>query len=287
MLSVLPFGASEVFEIWPNGVPENASIGLTEKVFDNPASTSGERWILNVQVPTLTRFAAKGPARGAVLVIPGGAFHFVSIDNEGYRIARRLAEQGIEAFVLKYRCHPMPEDDADAADYLKAFYASQEKPGPGETEPQIRMPAAIIGRGFAEEDGCQAIRFLTEHAAQLSIDPDRIGVIGFSAGGSVGAHLAFSAPLEIRPAYAALIYGGYKKADFPKEGGAPMFLAVAADDPIVPAFSIARLAEACHKVGAPVTLHLYGNGGHGFGSRIQGTLSDRWFDDFMVWRNQI
>jgi acetyl esterase/lipase len=285
MPPTIPTDAIAEYKIWPDGPPENLCAGLTETSFESPDPTTDERWIRNIQTPTLTHFKAVGPAKGAVLVAPGGAFHFVSIDNEGYRMARRLTARGYDAFVLKYRCYPLPETDAEVPAALDTLFGSLPKFGPGDISPPTRHPNAETGRTLAQADGRQALRFLRENAERLGIAANPLGIMGFSAGGGIAAHLAYAAPQDCRPDFAALIYAGYTPQDAPKENDPPTFLAIAADDELIPAFSSARLAEACHRASVPVELHIYQNGGHGFGSRTQGTQSDRWFDDFDAWFN--
>lgn len=275
-------GATEIYELWPEGPSSNPAAGRTEVVFDSPAPGPAERWIRNVQVPTLTRFPAKHPKGITILVVPGGGFQFVSIDNEGYRVARLLAGQGVDAYVLTYRCNPIPEADAEIPAFFKRAFGNAPQAKPGETAPPPFDPDREPGRLCAEEDGRQAMRYLKAHAADLGIDPAKLGVIGFSAGGGIAAHLAFSAPEDCVPAFAGLIYAAYRPTDLPKAGGPAAFLAIASDDPLVPAFSTVRLAETCHRAGLTTSLHVYADGAHGFGAKTQGKQSDRWFDDFMA-----
>jgi acetyl esterase/lipase len=221
-----------------------------------------------------------------MLVVPGGAFHFVSIDNEGYDVATALAAQGIDAFVLTYRVWPMPEVDADIPAFMLELRNRLDFPTPGQTEPPAGSDEVAGGRALAEQDGRQAMRLLRARAGALGIDSARLGVVGFSAGGGVAADLALAAPSDCRPAFAVPVYPAWRPVPFPPDCP-PMFLVAAADDPVVAPCSTLRLAELCHRAQVPVAVHMYDNGGHGFGIRRQGNLSDRWFTDMLAWLDHL
>lgn len=277
----VPADAVSVIDLWPDGVPEGPTRGLAEKTCANPDPMVPERWVRNVTQPTLTQFAAKGGDGRAMLVVPGGGFRFVSIDNEGYDLARALAAVGWEVFVLKYRVAPMPDDDADVQRWLDEDFAGPQAK-PGQTTPPVST-MLDEGRDAGSEDAREAMRLLLERADVLGIDPERIAAIGFSAGGGIVTDLAYDSPQALRPYLVAPIYPAWREGlDVPGDAP-PTFLAAASDDPLVAPMSTARLAEAVHRAGVPVALHIYGNGGHGFGIRRQGNLSDRWFDDFLRW----
>jgi acetyl esterase/lipase len=287
MHDTLPPGALASFDLWPDGPPAGLDNPGTERIFPNPDRAVPERWIRNITRPTLTHFPATGPRRGlSMLIVPGGAFHFVSIDNEGYDLARALAAQGIDGFVLKYRVSPMPEDDDDIPAFLTRMNAMFDHPAQGETAPPSGAVEVEAGRALAEADGRQAMRLLRARADDLGIGAAQLGVIGFSAGGGVAADLALAAPADCRPDFAAPIYPAWRAVPIPPDLP-PMFLATAADDTAVAPFSTARLAEICHRAGGRVALHVYGDGGHGFGIRKQGKLSDRWFIDFIDWLDRL
>jgi acetyl esterase/lipase len=282
MMDNLPEGATAAHDLWPGGPPADFINDRSEAIFAHPGGVP-ERWIRNVTRPTLTQFPATGPRRGiTALVVPGGAFHFVSIDNEGYDVARALNAAGIDAFVLKYRGFPMPEADADIPAFMQVLDGRLDHPVPGQTAPPGGSAEVDVGRALASQDGQQAMRRIRAQAVQWGVDATRLGVIGFSAGGGVAVDLALAAPPDCRPAWAAPIYPAWAPAAVPPDAPS-LFLATAADDPLVAPFSTARLGELAHRAGVPVALHMYGNGGHGFGIRRQGHLSDRWFQDFLDW----
>jgi acetyl esterase/lipase len=283
MTDQLPEGAAQVIDLWPDGAPGTFRNDRPEAIFANPDPSVPERWIRNVTRARLTVFPAQGARRGrSVLVVPGGAFHFVSIDNEGYDVARALAARGMDAFVLTYRVWPMPAEDADIPAFMLELGQRLETPVPGQSAPPGGSDEVAGGRALACADGQQAMRVLRARAADLGIDPARIGVMGFSAGGGVAVDLALAAPADCRPAFAVPVYPAWAPAPVPPDCP-PMCLVTAADDPLVAPFSTAALAQMCHAAGVPVACHIYGNGGHGFGIRRQGNLSDRWFSDVMDW----
>lgn len=292
MTTSLPPGAAAVIDLWPADALPPPDPARTEKIFPNPNPDVPERWIRNVQHPTLTHFPATAPRRRglSLLVVPGGAFHFVSIDNEGYDLARALAAAGIDAFVLKYRVAPMPEADDDIPAFMARLGERLGQAAPGETlPPGVRRAESgplAEGRALGCADGRQAMRLLRARAGDLGIAPARLGVIGFSAGGGIAADLMLAAPPDCRPAFAAPIYPAWAEAPVPADLP-PVFLATAADDTLVAPFSTAKLGEICHRAGGRVALNIYGEGGHGFGIRKQGRLSDRWFDDFIAWLDHL
>ncbi|GLQ53784.1 hypothetical protein GCM10010862_10430 [Devosia nitrariae] len=227
--------------------------------------------------PTVTLYRpAMGKANGTALVVaPGGAFHFLMIDHQGHDIARWLTEIGVTALVLKYRVAGTPDDD----DAVPAFRAELHKrlgqPKQTDTAPLDRDFITKV-RIMAEEDGRQAIRFARAHADEWGIDPRRIGIAGFSAGGSVAIGAAMAHDDKSRPDFAVGIYPGYRAELVVPTEAPPLFLVVSDDDGSVPPIASSRLYEAWHKSGAPAELHVFGNGGHGYGMAQQGSLSDAW-----------
>jgi acetyl esterase/lipase len=135
-------------------------------------------------------------------------------------------------------------------------------------------------------DGKQALRVVREKAALWSIDPQRIGILGFSAGGVVATGVAMQDEPDTRPNFVASMYSpGWPDGDVPADGLPPLFLAFASDDPVYSLVSEGslRLYTAWRAAGHRVELHIYSRGGHGFGMAQQGWPSDRWVERFREW----
>ena len=282
-----PSDAADVFIIYPgNGVPP-ASEEWTwqEKSMPAPFTEDSSEMVRNVAIPTLTMFKPEAnKANGtAVIIAPGGAFHFLMMNHEGYDVARRLTEHGITSFVLKYRVQHTPEENAEMPEYLEELFAKLPQVSQSDIDPPMSYPPAEEARLWAEEDGRQAIRFLRSHAADLNIEPDRIGIMGFSAGGGVTVNAALEFDALTRPDFAGGIYPGYRTVETIPENLPPLFIAIADDDNLVAPMSSARLYETWHKAGASAELHIFAAGGHGFGLREQGLPSDNWINLFLSW----
>ena len=236
-----------------------------------------QRWLRNVTVPTLTaHLPDPGTATGTgVVIAPGGGLHFLSVDNEGSWVAERLAARGIAAFVLHYRV-------ADTPVAVEGFGAAL---GRVFGDPGHLAALARSRRAPALEDGGAAVRLVRENAGAWGLSPDRVGMLGFSAGAYVSLVTTFDGSAEERPSFLAPVYPAWWGEVPLPDGAPPMFLAWATDDGLGDTIirSSLDLYDAWRRVGAPVEAHAYASGGHGFGIRPQGTPSDRWFDDFLAW----
>ena len=245
--------------------------------------------ISNVVQPNLTAFLPPaGTANGtAVIICPGGGYAQLSIDSEGYEVARRLNEMGITAFVLKYR---LPND---------------------ETQPD-KATAPL-------QDAQQALRLVRQQAAKYNLNPERIGLMGFSAGGHLAATAgtrfarpvgASPGPESVRPAFLVLLYPVISFSDSLTHAGSrqnllgdapaleqvrqysnerqvstqtpPTFLVHAQDDKSVPVQNSLVFYQACLRHNVPVEMHLYPRGGHGFGLKNT-TTKDNWTERLKNW----
>jgi len=228
--------------------------------------------VFNVTDPTLTVFAPEPvQANGIALVIcPGGGFHALSINSEGFAVARWLAAKGVTCFVLKYRLVECQTDDP-----------ATELSDKG---PKIEQDAAPV-IPLAMADGLAAIDYVRQHAAAYGINPQRVGITGFSAGGTVTASVAFNYTPATRPDFVAPIYLQYDwaiKTAVPTDAP-PIFILAATDDPLGLAPHSVRLYNDWIAAGKSAELHLYSTGGHGFGMRTQNLPSDRWIELFADW----
>ena len=228
-------------------------------------------FVRNVTRPTL-RPVLPDPAvatGAAALVVPGGGFVALDMGNEGMEAARALADAGIAAFVLKYRTEETPSGTAGFAAGVAAGVGAFLAAGPD---------AAIPGEEAALEDAQAALGLIRERAADWGVDTDRLGILGFSA----GAITSLNAVLAGEPvAFAGLLYGRMAAVE-PPEGAPPLFVALAADDPLFGAAGFG-LIDSWRSAGQPVEFHYYAGGSHGFGMGQRGTTSDSWFTSFLAW----
>ncbi len=271
-----PSDAAGVFAIWPGtGVPPGSEEWTWHEQtmqVPMPGSTAATRMVRNVVIPTVTMFnPAVGTANGTSLIVaPGGAFRFLTMDSEGYDMAHWLTQLGVTAFVLRYRVAHMPENDVDMLAFMQNLMNVLPLQSRTEEKPPVGDEATEEARTWAEEDGRQAIRFVRQHAIEWGLDPNRIGIAGFSAGGGVVMGAVMQHDAQSKPDFAAGIYPGYRTA-------------IADDDILVAPISAARLYEAWHKAGKPVELHIFARGYHGFGMKKQNLSTDSWIDLFKNW----
>ena len=239
-------GAASIL-LWPVGAPGSEGKTAPEKV---ETAANGERKITSVHQPSLTPFLpAKDKATGAaVLVIPGGGHKVLCVDHEGDNVARWLAARGIAAFVLRHRL------------------AREE----GSTY-------TIAEHAFADTQ--RAMRLIRSGAAEWSVDPARLGAMGFSAGGELVALIAMKPgngdvnspdPIEqqsARPAFQGLIYPGRSGDIIPDKDAPPAFLACGENDRKDIAEGLAEVYLRCKRAGASAEFHVFAGVGHGFGLR--------------------
>jgi acetyl esterase/lipase len=230
--------------------------------------------VTNVTKPSLTVFKPSPELRNgtALVICPGGSFVALDINSEGNDFARYVAARGVTAFVLKYRLAHTREDAVqEFNEMLKDGQKLREMLGK-------TVPLAV-------GDGLAAVTYVRQHASEWGVSPDRVGIVGFSAGGAVTAGVAFHYLPESRPAFVAPIYApalGFKDATVPADAP-PMFVAAATDDELGLAPVSVYLYEkwiAAHK---SAELHLYSKGGHGFAMRKQNLPVDHWIDRFTDW----
>jgi acetyl esterase/lipase len=226
----------------------------------------------NVTVPTITPvLPARGTASGAAaIVLPGGGNVVIAMQKEGYDVARFLAGQGIAAFVVKYRLQATPADIGE----MRARIAAAPTPPPAVT---------VGGSPVGIADTREAMRWVKAHATEYGIDPARIGLVGFSAGAGNAWGLIGPGDDAMRPAFAALFYGGLQARPELPAAPPPLFLAAAADDVVVPRQPGMPLVDQWIKAGGKVEFHLYQTGGHGFGGFRQGATSDLAMEELVLW----
>jgi acetyl esterase/lipase len=262
--------AQDVIPLYQGTPPGSTQENYPEKQYFSKAWNTDV--VTNVTRPTLTVFKPAPELRNgtAVVICPGGGFMALSINSEGIDVARYLVSKGVTAFVLKYR---LAHTGEDATQEFVTLYADHEK---FEQMMEKVEPLAVA-------DGLAAVTYVRQHAAEWSVSPDRVGIIGFSAGGVVTADVALHYQPEGRPAFVAPIYGGLTK-DAPVPGDAPpLFVAAATDDQLGLARQSVALYGKWASAHKSAELHLYAKGGHGFGMRKQNLPADHWIDSFADW----
>ncbi len=257
-LQQLPAPAREI-PLYAGVAPGSENWTWTERIVP---SSNGMPIAQNVVRPVLQYYPAdKSKAVGTAMVVaPGGGFRNLMMSYEGVDIAKRMNELGIDAFVLKYR-----------------LTYTDPKP---QTPPAANAQAGQNVRDLAGADGQQAVRLLRQHASEYGFRPDRIGIIGYSAGGAVALRTV-TGPVDGRPNFAAAIYAAEADKTNPPENAPPMFIAVAADDQSVGYQGSLDLFSAWRKANVPVELHIFQTGRHGFGKKGGG--ADHYLDRLEEW----
>lgn len=240
----------------------------------------GDPMARNISTATLTPFLPEpGKANGAaVIVAPGGGFRWLSMGNEGWEVAQALADQGIAAFVLKYRLQPTPESLEAFSDSMNRTFAAATNTSSsdqGATPPS--PPRWDLTNQL--EDAEAAYAMILERADEWGVDISRLGMIGFSAGAGLTMHSTLNSK-SMKLAFIGPIYGGMGPVEVPANAP-PMFNVIATDDFLFRGqFGV---VESWFNAGRPVEFHLYQNGGHGFGLGNPNRTSNRWFDAFIHW----
>jgi acetyl esterase/lipase len=258
-------GAGEVeLPLWSGVAPGSEGKDAPEQVV---TSGGGERQVSSVHHPSITIFlpSVEKATGTAVLVIPGGGHRVLCVDHEGAFVAHWLVDHGIAAFVLKYRLAREPGSTYTIEDHALA-------------------------------DTQRAMRMIRAHAQEWLVKPNRLGAMGFSAGGELAA-LACMRPgagrpdaadaidrLDARPDFQALIYPGRSDDIKPAKDAPPAFLACSANDRTDISQGLAEAYLRFKREGASAELHIYATGGHGFGVRpkMSGALGG-WTDRFVEW----
>lgn len=273
VISATILNAQKVINLYEGAAPGSESWTWDEKESTN--NIFNTRVIYNVSKPTLTVFLPDpSVANGtAVVIAPGGAFHTLSIDSEGFDVAKWLNRKGVAAFVLKYRVVKSETDDP-----VKELMGKMGDFKKLDAENAPVVPLAIA-------DGKKAMEYVRTHAAEMKIDPLRIGLMGFSAGGTLTMGVGFNYSKENRPNFLAPIYPYIGALDNKKvpEDAPPLFVCAATDDQLGLAPHSSNLYNDWIAAKKPAELHIFGKGGHGFGMRKNNIPTDRWIERFAEW----
>lgn len=274
----------QAIPLYPDGVPNSKP--TPPAYIEKNDRSDNDQWVTGVSIPTLTPFIPANPNGAAVVICPGGGYSGLSMDKEGYRVAKAFNQFGVTAFVLKYR---LPSDEI--------------------------MVDKTIG---PLQDAQEAVMTVRRKAAQWHIDPNRIGIIGFSAGGHLAStegthfdkiHVDDQDGVSARPDFMMLIYPVISFGPMAHVGSRenligktpsqdllnlysnekqispntpPTFLVHATDDDVVPVQNSVMFYESLLANKVKAEMHIFEAGGHGFG--LDNPKSkDKWIDWVKNW----
>lgn len=263
----------------PPQIALNPGLDNLEVTTPNWVMAGSQVWLQNVTRASIIPYLAAGDGpHPSVILIPGGGFKFLSMSNEGWLIAERLVAAGVNVFLLKYRVDATPQDPIlFQRELMSALTTSSISRDPSLYDQEnVRR---------AREDAQRALVYLREHSAQFRIDPNKLGLLGFSAGAITAIAVALDNRAEEPPDWVGALYGSLIAVDVPRSPP-PLFIAMASDDPLFNHEGFG-LVTSWHDAGGATELHWYTRGGHGFGAIEQGTTSDRWLNQFLAWLNTL
>ncbi len=263
----------QVIPLYQGKAPGSESWTWHEKEFT--LGNQGAVFVYNVSEPTLTVFRADSNSSTgtAVIICPGGGFQFLSMKSEGIEVAQWLNKKGITCFVLKYRLSHSLTDNP-----MQEFM--DKHPNTDKFNKDIEPIVAM-----AIADGKKAISYVRDHASDFSISPDRIGIIGFSAGGTVSTGVAYTYDANSRPDFVASLYpyvGSFEKPPVPQDAP-PLFICAATDDRFGFNMHCIKLYEDWVGAKKSAELHIYAKGNHGFGMNKMNLPVDTWIDRYTDW----
>jgi acetyl esterase/lipase len=264
----------ETIRLYPGKAPGSENWEYSETEVQGHIGGNVTTVVINVADPTLTAFIPEQANGTAIIIVPGGAFHMISFEDEGTLMAEKFLSKGITVFILKYRL--VQQDPHNMANTLGPLLSG------GNFDKLKAVSAPILP--LMVQDGQTAVKYVREHAAAYSLDPQKIGLMGFSAGGAVAMSVVYQASDENRPNFMAPIYAApwWIGSDVPTVQ-TPIFIMVASDDSYNFAPDSAKLYLKWLQAKQPAELHIYEKGGHGFGGRKQNLPVDTWIDRFVEW----
>ena len=229
----------------------------------------------NISEPEMYLYKAKGDSitDKAMIICPGGALLFSAYEKEGVKLAKKLALNGITAIVLKYRTYPRKGSVIDWAGTLW-------------DNPQVAIDSAKIILPYSTKDALKAIEVMREKAAKYNINPNKIGLMGFSAGGAVTMEAAYTSISKNQPNFIAPIYPWMDivKGQKVPSNKPPAFITCANNDEYreIPTSSV-QIYQDWIQAEAKVELHMFSEGGHGFGMNKINSPVDRWSQLLIDW----
>lgn len=262
----------DVLPLWAGGAPGSENMTERKEVLTQPSKPGDSLKVSNIHNPSLiVYFPPKEKATGAAMIVaPGGGHRFLSIDTEGTNVAEWLNTVGVAAFVLKYRLAREPDS-----------------------------PYTVGVHPFADVQ--RAIRTVRARSAEWNVNPAKIGVMGFSAGGEVAVMASTRYDMgradasdaierqSSKPDYQILIYPGIRVENVHVTKDTPPTFLLCADNDKGPSQAIPALYLELKKAGVPAELHIYNSGGHGFGYRpgAMPVIKSTWVLRLQDWMSDI
>ena len=231
-------------------------------------------WLDNISKPEISLYKAKGNSitDKAMIICPGGGLFFSAYEKEGVKLAKKLAQNGITAVILKYRTYPRK------GSVIKWSQTLWDKP-------QMAIDSAKIILPYSSKDALSAIELIRNNASKYNINPNKIGLMGFSAGGAVTMEAAYTSVIKNQPNFIAPIYPWMDIVDNQKVplNKPPAFVSCANDDPLELAAPSVQIYQDWILAGAEAELHMFSKGGHGYGMNKINAPVDRWSQLLIDW----
>lgn len=228
----------------------------------------------NISVPEMDLFRAKGNFKTdkAMIICPGGGLFYSAYEKEGTKLAIKLALNGITAIVLKYRTYPRK---GSVIKWSQTLW----------NKPEIAIDSAKIILPFSSKDALNAIEAIRNEATKYNINPNKIGLMGFSAGGAVTMEAAYTATSINQPNFIAPIYPWMNIVDKQKvpSNKPPAFISCANDDPLGLAAPSIQIYKDWILAGGEAELHMFSKGGHGFGMNDVNAPVNMWSELLIDW----
>ena len=232
-------------------------------------------WLDNISEPEMDIYRAKGNSitDKAMIICPGGGLFFSAYEKEGVKLAKKLSLNGITSIVLKYRTYPRK---GSVIDWTKTIW----------DKPQMAIDSAKIILPYSSKAAIAAIEVMRINAAKYNINPNKIGLMGFSAGGAVTMETAYNSTKKNQPNFIAPIYPWMdivEKQEVPNNRP-PAFITCANNDELkeIPASSV-QIYRDWIEADAKVELHMFSEGGHGFGMNELNSPVDKWSQLLIDW----
>ena len=231
-------------------------------------------WLDNISKPGISLYKAKGNSitDKAMIICPGGGLFFSAYEKEGVKLAKKLAQNGITAVILKYRTYPRK---GSVIKWSQTLW----------NKPQMAIDSAKIILPYSSKDALSAIELIRNNASKYNINPNKIGLMGFSAGGAVTMEAAYTSVIKNQPNFIAPIYPWMDIVDNQKVplNKPPAFVSCANDDPLELAAPSVKIYQDWILAGAEAELHMFSKGGHGYGMNKINAPVDRWSQLLIDW----